>query len=172
MTRARRKTESTRGIWIGIGCATAFAAAWVSLAAVPYSSTVRDLLTVVPAQAAPVPGAALYSQYCAACHQANGQGMPGTFPSLVDDPIVKGDPRYLARVVLYGLKGRIVVNGRSYNSAMAGFAGKMDDSEIADLLTYIRSSWGNTAPEVNGDVVKAERAVPGTPQDNGAKYPQ
>jgi mono/diheme cytochrome c family protein len=173
--RGTRWKNLTRGRWIGIGCAAAWALAWVGLGqggAMWYAPAAQDVLTVMPAQAAAAPGAPLYSQYCAMCHQASGQGMPGAFPSLVDDPIVKGDPHYLARVVLYGLQGRIVVNGHPYNSAMSGFAGSMNDTQIADVLTYIRSSWGNNAPEVSADVVKAERAVPGTPQDNAAKYPK
>ena len=175
MIRGMRRKDSMLGRWIRIACAAAWAAAWVGLgqgSRVPYTPAPRAVLTVVPAEAAPVPGAALYGQYCAMCHQANGQGMANTFPPLVDDPIVKGDPHYLARVVLYGLQGRIEVKGHPYSSAMSGFAGQMNDAQIADLLTYVRSSWGNKAPEVSADVVKAERAVPGTPQDNGAKYPK
>jgi mono/diheme cytochrome c family protein len=48
----------------------------------------------------------------------------------------------------------------------------MTDAQIAQVLTYVRNSWGNNAPAVTEDVVKAERAIPGTAQDNGAKYPK
>ncbi len=175
MMRGTWWKDSTRGRWIGIGCAVALAAAWVGLGQdgpMPHAPLAHDLLTIEPAQAAAASGAALYGQYCAACHQTSGKGMPHAFPSLADNPVVKGDPHYLARVVLYGLRGGIVANGQTYNSAMSGFAGNMDDTQIADLLTYIRSSWGNNAPEVSADVVKAERAVPGTPEDNAAKHPK
>jgi len=166
--------DSARRRWIKFGCAAAWAV-WVCLGqggAAPDAPAGRDVLTVLPAQAGGGPAPGEYATYCAACHQANGQGMPGAFPSLVNDPIVNGDPHYLARVVLYGLQGRIVVNGKPYSSAMSGFADKMNDVQMADLLTYIRSSWGNKAAEVSPDVVKAERAIPGTPQDNVTKYPK
>ena len=55
---------------------------------------------------------------------------------------------------------------------MTGLAGAMNDDQIAAALTYVRSSWGNTAPAVSADVVKAQRAIPGTPQDNAAKHPK
>jgi mono/diheme cytochrome c family protein len=132
----------------------------------------HDLLTLEPVQAAAAPGAAAYGQYCAVCHQTNGQGTPGVFPPLAGVAVVTGDPHYLARVVLYGLQGRIVVSGQAYDAAMAGLAKNMTDAQIAQVLTYIRSSWGNSASPVTEDVVKAERDVPGTPQDNGAKYPK
>jgi mono/diheme cytochrome c family protein len=74
--------------------------------------------------------------------------------------------------VLYGLRGRIVVGGPTYSGNMAGLAKNMSDAQTAQVLTYVRSTWGNNADAVDEDVVKAERAIPGTPQDNGAKYPR
>ena len=130
----------------------------------------RRVVTAFAAAASP--GAAAYAQFCAACHGAAGQGTPGSFPPLAKDPVVDGDPQYLARVVLYGLQGRVTVNGQAYGSPMAGLAGSMSDAQIGDVLTYIRSSWGNGASAFGADVVKAERAVPGTPQDNAAKHPK
>jgi len=130
------------------------------------------VLTVETALAAPGPGAAVYGQFCAVCHQASGQGMSGAFPPLAKAPVVNGDPQYLARIVLYGLPAHVVISGQNYGSAMAGLAGSMNDEQISEVLTYIRSSWGNNAPAVSADVVKAERAIPGTPQDNAAKYPK
>jgi mono/diheme cytochrome c family protein len=99
-------------------------------------------------------------------------GIAGTFPPLVETPVVNGDPHFLARVVLYGLAGRTTVKGQTYNISMAGLAGQMSDAQIAEVLTYIRSSWGNHSSAVTEDLVKAERAIPGTPQDNYSKYPK
>jgi len=132
----------------------------------------HDLPTIETAFAASPPGAALYGRFCASCHQAAGQGMSGAFPALANDPVVNGNPHYLARVVLYGLAGRVVIKGQPYNSAMASFASSMNDEQISQLLTYIRSAWGNNAAAVGTDIVAAERAIPGTPQDNAAKHPQ
>jgi mono/diheme cytochrome c family protein len=132
--------------------------------------------SVVEAQAqlaaAPPAGAQPYAHNCASCHQAAGQGVPGVFPPLANNQIVKGDPHYLARLVLYGLQGQVTVNGLTYNGVMPGFAGSMNDDQISQALTYIRSSWGNNAPAVSAEVVKEERAKPGTPADNYQKYPK
>jgi len=95
--------------------------------------------------------------------------MQSAFPPLAGSSVVTGDPHFLSRIVLYGLWGHIVVAGQSYNNAMAPLGGQMTDAQIAQMLTYIRSSWGNNALAVSDDVVKAERAVPVT-ADNGAKY--
>jgi mono/diheme cytochrome c family protein len=159
---------------IGIGCAAALAVAWAGLGQgglMPNAPTAHDLLAVQPVQAAPASGA-VYGQRCAACHGGAGMGIAGTFPPLVETPVVNGDPHFLARVVLYGLAGRTTVKGQTYNISMAGLAGQMSDAQIAEVLTYIRSSWGNHSSAVTEDLVKAERAIPGTPQDNYSKYPK
>jgi len=167
--------DSTRGRWIMIVCAAVLAAVWIGVGRVgtaPNGPSAHDQVAIAPAQAASGPGAAVYSQFCAACHQANGNGMPGAFPTLAGTPVTNGDPHFLARIVLYGLQGRTVVKGQTYNVAMAGLASRMSDAQIADVLTYIRSSFGNNSPAVTEDVVKAERAIPGTPADNYDKYPK
>jgi mono/diheme cytochrome c family protein len=164
-----------RGRWIVLACAGILVSVWAGSghgSAGSQPRVVYDTLRVETALAAAPGGAAVYGQFCAACHQAAGQGMSGAFPALAKDPVVNGDPDYLARVVLYGLQGRVSINGQTYNSAMAGLAGSMNDEQISQVLTYIRSSWGNTAPAVGADVVKAQRAIPGTPQDNAAKHPK
>jgi mono/diheme cytochrome c family protein len=74
--------------------------------------------------------------------------------------------------VLYGLQGQVTVNGRTYNGVMPGFAGSLNDDQISQTLTYIRSSWGNNNGAVSAGVVKEERAKPGTPADNYQKYPK
>jgi mono/diheme cytochrome c family protein len=131
-----------------------------------------ELATTTALAAAPTGGAGVYAQNCASCHQAAGQGIPGVFPPLANNRIVKGDPHYLARLVLYGLQGQVTVNRQPYNGVMPGFAGSLNDDQISQALTYIRSSWGNNAAAVSADVVKEERAKPGTPADNYQKYPK
>jgi len=167
--------DSTRGRWIVIGCAAVSAAVWIGAGRVgtaPNAPAAHDLVAIASVQAAPGPGAAVYGQFCAACHQANGNGMPSAFPPLAGTPVTNGDPHFLARIVLYGLQGRTVVKGQAYSVAMAGLASRMSDAQIADVLTYARSSFGNNSPAVTEDVVKAERAIPGTPADNYDKYPK
>ena len=175
MSVSSSRLNSTNRRWRGLVYGAVSAALCVGLtrmAVLPAGPAAHDLLTTMPVQAAPAPGAPVYNQYCAVCHQADGKGTPGVFPPLAGSPVVTGDPHFLARLVLYGLQGRIVVGGQTYSSNMAGLAKNMSDAQIAQVLTYIRSTWGNTAEAVGEEVVKAERAIPGTPQDNGAKYPK
>jgi len=105
-------------------------------------------------------GQALYGR-CAACHQANGAGLAGAFPPLSESEWVTGDPTIPIKVVLHGLQGEITVAGSTYNSVMLpyGGTGEMNDAEVAAVLTYVRSSFGNSAPAVTADEVAAVRAA-------------
>lgn len=104
-------------------------------------------------------GAELYAANCVACHQANGAGLPGAFPPLAGSEWVAGPDRVLANILLHGITGPLTVKGVTYNGAMPSFKAKFDDHEIAAILTYIRASFGNTAPQVSADVVARERAA-------------
>jgi cytochrome c oxidase cbb3-type subunit 2 len=103
-------------------------------------------------------GAALFTANCSACHQANGEGLPGAFPSLKNDAVVdKDDAAKHIQVVLQGLHDARV-SGVVYGSAMPPFAGTLSDVEIADIIDYERSSWGNHGKPVDAAQVAAERA--------------
>jgi cytochrome c oxidase cbb3-type subunit 2 len=103
-------------------------------------------------------GAALFTANCSACHQANGEGLPGAFPSLKNDAVVdKDDATRHIQVVLQGLHGA-KVSGVVYSSAMPPFAGTLSDAEVADIIDYERSSWGNHGKPVDAAQVAAERA--------------
>jgi len=94
---------------------------------------------------------------CAACHQANGQGLPGAFPPLTGDPVViADDPTEHIDIVLFGIHGR-VIDGQTYGSPMPPFGDRFSDDEIAALVNHERSSWGNDAPIVSADDVAARR---------------
>ncbi len=117
-------------------------------------------------------GSSLFSQYCQACHQAGGQGQPGYFPPLaghVQEILAKKDGRtYLVNVLLYGLQGEIVVKGKKYNGAMPALGSQLKDAEIAAILNYISTSFGNKLPPgqkpFTAQEVKAQRSKPLTPQ--------
>ena len=105
-------------------------------------------------------GAALYAANCSACHQAGGGGLPGAFPSLKDDAVVnKDDATKHIDVVLNGLHDARV-SGVVYSSVMPPFAATLSDAEIADLIDYERSSWGNHGKPIVAAQVAAERAKP------------
>lgn len=100
-------------------------------------------------------GKAFFTQNCAACHQANGQGVPNAFPPLAKSDYLMSDKKRAIRVVLKGLQGDVVVNGAKYNGVMPML--NLSDEDAANVLTYIRNSWGNKGGEVTPAEVKKER---------------
>ncbi len=83
-------------------------------------------------------GQPLYAQNCASCHQADGTGQAGKYPRLAGNPVVTlEDPIPVINTVVYG-KG-----------SMPGFGDKLDPTETAAILSYIRNTWGNQAPAVS-----------------------
>lgn len=100
-------------------------------------------------------GAKLYENNCQACHQANGQGVPGAFPPLAGSDYLT-DANTHIKTVLKGLNGPITVNGTAYNGAMQAF-GQLSDDEIAAIITYERNSWGNALGIVKPEQVASNR---------------
>ena len=103
-------------------------------------------------------GAAVYARTCIACHQPTGMGLPPVFPPIANAPIVVGNPELPIKFILQGLMGPITVNGTTYNSMMPPVAG-VTDADVADVLTYVRQSFGNKGNPVSADQVKAVRAA-------------
>ena len=97
-------------------------------------------------------GENLYGQHCASCHGQQGTGL-GAFPPLAGSEWVTGDPDTAIRILLHGLQGRIEVDGRSYNNVMPAFGRRLSDEEVAALLSYIRSSWGNETETIRPEEV-------------------
>lgn len=102
------------------------------------------------------PGKKIYDSICLACHMANGTGVPGMFPPLAGTDWVTGDKEQLIRITIQGLSGKIEVNGKTYNNIMPPNS-HLSDREIADVLTYIRQSFGNDASEVTVEEVNNVR---------------
>jgi mono/diheme cytochrome c family protein len=103
---------------------------------------------------------ALYIANCSACHQSNGEGLPGVFPPLKGSGVVnKDDAVKHIQVVLNGMQGARA-GGVVYAAAMPPFAGALSDAEIAGIIDYERSSWGNHGAPVAAAQVAAERARP------------
>jgi mono/diheme cytochrome c family protein len=103
-----------------------------------------------------VGGAKIYQQYCSACHQMNGKGASGRFPPLMGTDWVTGDKERLIKVLLNGMEGSLKIGDEVYNGAMPQHR-FLNDGEIAQVLTYIRSSFGNEASEVSADEVEQLR---------------
>ena len=103
------------------------------------------------------PGKAVYTEYCLVCHQADGSGVPGMHPPLGPGSWVGRDPRELIAMMIKGLSGKIEVNGEVYNDFMPSQA-QLTDEEMADVLSYVRSSFGNSYGPVDVDLVKKVRS--------------
>jgi mono/diheme cytochrome c family protein len=100
--------------------------------------------------APPLPGGEkIYSENCSDCHRANGAGLPNTFPALHGNSFVQGDPDRLISLVLNGRKGEL---GR-----MPAWKNKLDDRQVAAVVSYIRQAWSNQAPAVTPEMVGSQR---------------
>jgi mono/diheme cytochrome c family protein len=125
----------------------------------------KDLIGAGPPPA-PVPagdpamaaGKAIYADRCSACHLGSGDGVAHLFPRLAKAPLVNNDDATsLVRVVLAGSRAG-GTDARPTTPAMPSFGGTLDDANVADVLTYVRNSWGNAAPAVKAGQVADLRA--------------
>ncbi len=124
-------------------------------------------------QAAPVTATRLdagrkaFEAACMACHQANGQGLPGAFPPLASSDFLKADKSRAIHLVVNGMQGPVVVNGNKFDSVMPPMS-QLSDAEIADALTYVMNSWGNSFGSVAAVEVTVVRAGPKPKQTAGS----
>jgi cytochrome c oxidase cbb3-type subunit 2 len=125
-----------------------------------------------PSASAPAPGAApqaaaegvdaahgqqLYVANCAACHQANGEGLPGAFPPLKGDAVVaNADATEHIHAVLFGLQGK-TINTIKYGSPMPPWT-QLGDADVAAIIDYERTAWGNQGKPVTPNEVGAVRS--------------
>jgi mono/diheme cytochrome c family protein len=112
-----------------------------------------------PFQLAMKKGSSGYS-VCGGCHQGNGNGIPGQFPPLAGSEWVNGGTERLIRVAQHGLVGAITVKGQGYNTpgGMMGFGAAMSAQDLANVLTYVRNSWGNESSMVTKEMVEKVRS--------------
>lgn len=102
-------------------------------------------------------GEELYVEHCAHCHGRDGQGVGARFPPLVDTRWVLDDDERLILITLYGLRGPIEVRGQTYDAVMPGLSRHLSNEEAAELLTYVRTSWGNDGEQITVDDVASVR---------------
>lgn len=120
--------------------------------------TTRQASVSTPGEEKPaVNGGEVYNRICVACHQSNGQGVPGAFPPLAGSDWLSGDAVIPIKIVLHGLQGPINVEGNTYNGVMPAWGAQLTDEEIAAVLTYARANWGNSASEIGPETVKNVR---------------
>jgi mono/diheme cytochrome c family protein len=101
-------------------------------------------------------GQKIYNQYCMACHQSNGMGASGRFPPLNGTDWVTGDKERLVHLILNGMEGAIEVNGEIYDGVMPQHS-FLNDDQIADVLTYIRTHFENKAGSISAEEVENYR---------------
>ncbi len=97
-------------------------------------------------------GQALYQTHCASCHMDDGLGLRGVIPPLANADYIARDPAAMACIIRYGLQGEVVVNAKTYNQPMEGIP-QLTEFQIANIINYINSAWGNdygyvSVPEV------------------------
>jgi mono/diheme cytochrome c family protein len=110
------------------------------------------LLAALPTASLAAPtGLQLFGDNCAACHMRTGAGIPGAFPALKANKFVTGDPKAVSQTVLNGRGG------------MPAFKTSMNDADMATVLTFVRSSWGNKGAAVTPAQVAAARKAPYKP---------
>jgi mono/diheme cytochrome c family protein len=102
-------------------------------------------------------GAELYSQICAACHQASGLGDPGQAPPLRGQRLPLGKPERLAALLLHGLSGPVLVAGKVWDGDMPAMA--FSDGDVAAVATYLRRAWGHGADPVETEFVTRVRSA-------------
>lgn len=153
--------------WGRLGCTLVLGLTLIG--ATHVSSTVET--TADPALVTAPDGEQIYMARCLSCHQMNGQGVPGVFPPLAESEWVTGEKPPLIGIILHGVMGEMEVNGVTYSGAMPPWGQYLSDEDVAALLTYIRSSWGNEASEVTTEEVTdvreatAERKAPWTAEE-------
>jgi mono/diheme cytochrome c family protein len=167
------EASSSKAVPVFAGAATGFLAwffltVWFSQPLIPSTDDLPTVfkkdtqptaaaMATATAPAGPTdPGEQVFTTVCAACHQTNGKGLPGAFPSLAGSDWVTADPETPIRIVIAGLSGPIKVAGADFNSMMPPPPG-LDDEKIAAALTYVRKSFGNTAGAVTKEQVTAVR---------------
>lgn len=102
-------------------------------------------------------GKLVYNKYCLTCHQADGGGVPRMNPPLIKTEYVAEDKERLIGIVLKGFNQPIEINGEEYSNVMASHA-FLTDLEVADVLTYVRNSFGNKYAAITPAEVKSVRS--------------
>ncbi|RLA27832.1 MAG: nitrite reductase, partial [Gammaproteobacteria bacterium] len=139
-----------------------------------FALLIFSLLTLVsvPGYAKADNGAELFAANCAACHQADGKGLPGAFPPLAGSDYIKEDPWRLVEATVNGLSGPMTVNGAEYNNVMPAMS-YLSDDELSAIVTYVLNSWGNAGGQFSAEQIGRYREEAGLEarQGGGERHP-
>lgn len=114
-------------------------------------------LSALPREPLEKVGPRVYTANCVACHQADGKGVPNSFPPLAGSSWVTGDQETVIRILLKGMTGPLTVEGATYDGAMPAWESILSDERIAAVASYIRTNLGNSAAPVSVEAVKSLR---------------
>jgi len=156
-------------VWLYIVCGIALFLAGSSYAGIDFGPGYYDQgeggAAEETAAAGPAPedtspmavGKQLYNGNCANCHQSSGAGQPGAYPPMVGSEWVLGSKPMLAAILLDGVSGELSVHGSEFGTNVMPAWANLSDEKLADIMTYIRGTWGNTADAVKAEEVTAVR---------------
>jgi mono/diheme cytochrome c family protein len=102
-------------------------------------------------------GEKIYTQYCLSCHQVDGSGVPQLNPPLKNSAYVLAGDSKLISIITHGFNDGVEINGDTYTNPMPPVGANFKDEEIADVLTYVRNSFGNKASPISAGQVKELR---------------
>jgi mono/diheme cytochrome c family protein len=102
-------------------------------------------------------GRKVYDRVCLVCHQSDGSGVPMMYPPIIESEYISGNTDSLILLILEGMSGPVVIKGEEYNSIMPPYKDILDDQEIADLINYLRTSFGNSGEMIKPGQVAAIR---------------
>jgi nitrite reductase (NO-forming) len=114
-------------------------------------------------------GKQVFMQTCFVCHQPNGEGLPGQIPPLAKSDFLMADKERSIRIVLHGKSGEVEVNGKKYNGVMTPF-NNLADEDIANVLTYVRNSFGNSGDAVTVNEVRRMRSESPAPTTTSSQF--
>ncbi|WP_428654633.1 c-type cytochrome [Runella sp.] len=128
----------------------------ISFTAFSQTKKAAPKASAAPGAAQLARGKQIYENNCMVCHQETGDGVPGLNPPLIKTPWVLGEKPKLINVILKGLQEPIEINGERYNNIMPA-NDFLSDQEISDVLTFVRTNFGNNASAISAAEVKAVR---------------
>ncbi len=91
-------------------------------------------------------GAVIYQDFCVTCHLPTGEGVPYVYPPLAKSDYLLTNRTASIRGIKFGQRGPMVVNGKPYDNTMMPLG--LEEQEIADVMNYILTSWGNTTDKM------------------------
>lgn len=118
--------------------------------------TISKKIPVTSPKASIAAGELVYTQFCVSCHLPDGGGVENLNPPLIKTAFINGDKARLITTILNGMS-QVEINGERYNNVMPAF-NYLTDKQVADVLTYVRNSFGNKKPAVTVADVKPVRA--------------